>query len=474
MLPAVSPRAGSFAARLALPATGLILAVMTAVLVVASLATYRVTEDYRHFLAAQHGAEARKLVETAISEIVSAGLLSRPQAVTARRQALVEELEELWRRQGASGIVGGVQERISCLVEDPWCGKALRAAPAEGTFHVRSRFQIMCAHAFSVPAWGWHVVTVLPPESVFSANAPVVTLVPVVLAGAAVLVAGILLLIKSNLQRPVDEVLAGMAEGREIGKTGVREIDAIGGTVNEAFEALRSQNERLQTLDRMKDGLLRDVSHELKTPVAKQAMQLELLRKHLDENCLGRTEAFLAVMESSVRRQQQVIRNLLDLARLESGGRPLAIAPVRLDALLRRTIEEYRFFIEEKRIALTENLGPVAARGDEEMLWHVFSNLLGNAIKFLRAGVPGAIAVETAAEAGAAVVRIRDNGVGLDAAQLSRVFERFYQTTAAAEGSGVGLTICKRLVEEMGGSIALESAGSGEGVTAVVRLPLEP
>jgi signal transduction histidine kinase len=459
---------------LALPATALILAVMAAILTVVFLATYRVAEDYRHFRAAQYAAEARRLVDTAVTEIVSAGLLGQPRAVEARRQALVEELETLWSRQGAFGIIVGREGRLICLIDDPWCGQVLDQAPEEGPFHLQRRFQIICGEAFSVPVWGWRVVVALPRVSVLAANAPIGALVPGVLAGAVVLVAGILLLIRRTIQRPVGMVLAGLAEGRDIAATGVREIDAIGAAVNDTFDALRSQNQQLRALDRVKDGLLRDVSHELKTPVAKQAMQIELLRSHLDAECRGRAGPFLAVMESSVRRQQRVIRNLLDLARLEAGGRPPAIGPVALDDLSRRVIEEYRFLLDEKRVALSGNLGAVTALADGELLWHVVSNLLGNAIKFLRPDIPGEIAVETAREGDAAVLRVRDNGIGLDPDQLARVFERFYQATAAAEGSGVGLSICQRLVGDMGGTIALTSPGLGAGTTATVRLPLAP
>ena len=75
-------------------------------------------------------------------------------------------------------------------------------------------------------------------------------------------------------------------------------------------------------------------------------------------------------------------------------------------------------------------------------------------------------------EGAAAVVRVQDEGVGLEADELARVFDKFYQVTASAEGSGVGLTICRMIVEGVGGSIRFESAGRGTGATAVVTLPL--
>ena len=96
-----------------------------------------------------------------------------------------------------------------------------------------------------------------------------------------------------------------------------------------AYRELEHQNQELQKLDEMKDALIRDVTHEFKTPVAKHAMQLELLRARLGEHCLGNVEQIVQVMERSVRRQQQVLRNLLDLSRLESGWhrQPLGADP---------------------------------------------------------------------------------------------------------------------------------------------------
>ena len=106
------------------------------------------------------------------------------------------------------------------------------------------------------------------------------------------------------------------------------------------------------------------------------------------------------------------------------------------------------------------------------MLWHVFSNLLNNAIKFQKQPAGGRIRVTLAVEGGAAVVRVRDEGIGLTRGGIDKVFDKFYQATASAEGSGVGLTICRMIVEGVGGSIRFESAGRGTGATAVVTLPI--
>jgi signal transduction histidine kinase len=229
----------------------------------------------------------------------------------------------------------------------------------------------------------------------------------------------------------------------------------------------------LRVIDRMKDALLRDVAHELKTPVAKHAMQLEILRPMLRKHSITPSEqrAF-TVMEESIRRQQSVVRNLLNLTRLEAGGRQYRREALRLDALLRQVQEDYQYAVDSFGIAFSLEVPEITVASDGEMLWHVFSNLVNNAVKFRRKEGQPRIVVRAELAGGRVVVRVIDNGLGVRAEDRERVFTRFYQATASTEGSGVGLSICKRIVEDLGGTIRLESEGKGKGCTAVVELPL--
>jgi len=233
------------------------------------------------------------------------------------------------------------------------------------------------------------------------------------------------------------------------------------------------QNEELRVVDRMKDALLRDVAHELKTPVAKHAMQLEILRPLLMAHKITPQEqrAFV-VMEESIRRQQSVVRNLLDLTRLEAGGRVYRKEPLLLGTVMRRVQEDYQYAFDTYGIVFSLDVPEVTLIGDDEMLWHVFSNLVNNAIKFRRREGTPHIAVRAAVEGQRVVVRVEDDGIGLTAEELEKVFTRFYQSTASSEGSGVGLSICKRITEDLGGRIRMESPGKGQGSTVVVDFPV--
>jgi len=274
-------------------------------------------------------------------------------------------------------------------------------------------------------------------------------------------------LISSPLRDAAGKVVAGLKLVRDI--TGLVESTEA---LRKAKEDLERQNTELRALDHMKDGLVRDVSHELKTPVAKQAMQLEILRLQLGSDCHGPVAKTLGVMEEAVHRQQRVIRNLLDLARLESGRRIFCLGPVRVDEVLARVLEDYRPPLEAAGFAVTARAEPLTVTADAEMLWHVVSNLVNNAVKFAARAGQRRLETTVSREGGSAVIRVADNGIGLAPEEISQVFERFFQAEASIEGSGVGLSICRSIMEGMGGTVALESPGRDRGAVATVTLPL--
>lgn len=237
---------------------------------------------------------------------------------------------------------------------------------------------------------------------------------------------------------------------------------------------LERQNEELRKLDRMKNALISDVSHELKTPVAKHVMQLEILKRVLKElDLIGKVEDILGVMERGISRQQSVIRNILMMSRLEAGGRKDLVEKVRLDGVVEEVLADYAHSASTLGVKMRARLEKVTVAADREMLWHVFSNLVNNAIKY-RSGERARIDISMEMTDGKVLTRIVDNGVGLSEENQAKAFERFYQASTSAEGIGLGLSISKRIIERFGGSICLESEGRGQGTTAAVALPLAP
>jgi len=238
-------------------------------------------------------------------------------------------------------------------------------------------------------------------------------------------------------------------------------------------EDLERHNEELKKLDKMKSAFIYAVSHELKTPVSKHAMQLEILKPLLEKYDLSKMERdSMRIMEDSIRRQQGVVRNLLDLSRLESGKKPYRAEEVSLDELFTLVGKEYEYALRSFGIDFEMEVPPIRLLTDREMLWHVLSNLINNAIKFRRKDVPAHISVRASEQNGTVLINIRDNGVGLSAEERDMVFSRFYQASSSIEGTGVGLTICKMIVESVGGKVRLESEGRGMGTTAILEFPV--
>lgn len=241
-----------------------------------------------------------------------------------------------------------------------------------------------------------------------------------------------------------------------------------------AKDTLESQNKELEKLGRMKEGLIRDVSHELKTPVAKHNMQLEILKlqikKHGLVEAVGKT---LESMEGNIRRQEAVIRNLLDLFHLESGGRNYKAQEVDLRQLVETVIEDHRFFLEHYDIETSVDIPALHIESDHEMLRHLLSNIFSNSIKYRRKDVRSRIAASGEVVSGKVVIRVVDNGMGLREQDRRRAFERFFQARASDEGSGVGLSISKMIAEGLGGDLAIDSEGENHGATVTLTLPMK-
>src|SRR6185503_6409021 len=167
---------------------------------------------------------------------------------------------------------------------------------------------------------------------------------------------------------------------------------------------------------------------------------------------------------------------LLDVSRVTHGKITLRLEPTDLARVVARAIETATPALEAKRLRLTHELapGPLMVRGDAARLLQVFSNLLDNATKFTPSG--GEVGVTLASEDARALAVVSDNGVGIDAAFLPKMFEAFTQADTSLEratsGLGLGLALARQIVEAHGGSISATSAGRGQGSRLTVRLPL--
>ena len=165
-------------------------------------------------------------------------------------------------------------------------------------------------------------------------------------------------------------------------------------------------------------------------------------------------------------------RQLLTLARADNAEMSLQRSPVGLAPIVGDALGIVRPLAEQKRVTFETHLETATVVGDRDRLTDLVTNLFSNAIQYNRDG--GSVTVEVWPEGGDACVRVRDTGTGISAADLPRVFDRFYRAdkarTTRSGGAGLGLAIAKWIVEAHGGRIACHSA-AGQGTEVLVRLP---
>jgi signal transduction histidine kinase/CheY-like chemotaxis protein len=236
-------------------------------------------------------------------------------------------------------------------------------------------------------------------------------------------------------------------------------------------ELLPSAEPGLPSSSRAKDDFLATVSHELRSPLQGILGWLTLLQGgRLDA---AQTTRALQSVERSVRLQAQLVNDIMDIARIESGKVEIDEAAVDLPQLLRTTAEEFLPQARSRRIELHAEVQPCGAvTGDKERLHQVFANLLSNALKFTPAG--GHVTIACSREGDEIVTTITDDGHGIDAGFMPHLFKRFSQADASITrrhgGLGLGLAIVRHLVELHGGTVSADSDGRDRGATFTVRL----
>jgi PAS domain S-box-containing protein len=236
---------------------------------------------------------------------------------------------------------------------------------------------------------------------------------------------------------------------------------------------LRRQAEMaLREADRRKDEFLAMLAHELRNPLAPIRNAIHVLRLSQDPTQQQRQRE---VIERQVAHMTRLIEDLLDVSRITRGRIELRMKPLKLADVLTRAVEITLPLIESRHHTLTVQAPPDSLwlRADLDRLAQVVSNLLANAAKYTEEG--GTICLEAVRENHQAVIRVRDNGIGVPPELLPHVFELFTQGDHSLDrsrgGLGIGLTLVERLVRLHGGEVEARSAGVGRGSEFIVRLP---
>jgi signal transduction histidine kinase/DNA-binding response OmpR family regulator len=235
----------------------------------------------------------------------------------------------------------------------------------------------------------------------------------------------------------------------------------------------RAAEAELQLANQRKDEFLAMLSHELRNPLAPIRNALEVIRRVAPPdpklNWAG------DVMDRQMRHLTRLVEELLDVARISQGKIALNREPLDLCAVIAQSVETAQPFIDTRGHVLEVRLpeAPVWLQGDFARLSQVVSNLLHNAAKYSEEG--GRIQLELSVADGEALIVVRDNGIGIDAALLPHIFDLFQQGARSLDriqgGLGVGLTLARRLVELHGGRVEANSRGAGKGAEFSVTIP---
>ncbi|MBX3424686.1 MAG: PAS domain-containing protein [Pirellulales bacterium] len=230
----------------------------------------------------------------------------------------------------------------------------------------------------------------------------------------------------------------------------------------------------LKRLEGLRQQFIANVSHELKTPLSSIKAYAETLlggALHDPDNA----ERFLRRIDEQSDRLNQLVRDMLSLARIESGQTTLELTTVSVAKVAERCVLDYETQAKSKSVALVNDAGDreLNVRADEEALWQILSNLVDNAVKYSPEG--GRVGIAARREGEMAVIEVSDTGPGIPPEHHARVFERFYRVDKARSrelgGTGLGLAIVKHLSQIMGGSVAVTSV-PGKGALFSVKLPL--
>ncbi|UUX94443.1 sensor histidine kinase [Aquabacterium sp. J223] len=293
------------------------------------------------------------------------------------------------------------------------------------------------------------------------------------------------LYVARRVSRPIrairdQAVRLGEGQPLQLGPSGITELDQMGQALQKAaaqraeaaseredlLASLRQALQRAGEAAQAKDQFLAVLGHELRNPLAPMVTALQLL----DRKAGPDTDRERLIMRRQLQHMRRLVDDLLDISRITRGALVLQREPVDLRTVLERAIEAVP---DHPGLRLPDALPPAVVRGDETRLVQAVTNLLVNALRF---SPQAPVTVDLALAGGEACIVVQDEGTGMDAGTLARVFEPFYQAeqpvARAAGGLGLGLAIVHSIVAGHGGRVAARSDGPGRGSRFEIWLPL--
>jgi signal transduction histidine kinase/HAMP domain-containing protein len=278
---------------------------------------------------------------------------------------------------------------------------------------------------------------------------------------------------QKRLEKELQEYTANLEKTVE---ERTRDLKSTNEELKQRSVEIEKANEELRSLDKMKDVMIRDVTHELKSPVAQVQMAIDLWTNEATKEKVDKEKGkkLSKIIYDNIQRLKKTIQSILDLSVLESGRVAYEKESLNIEEIVIQTAEGLKLIAEKKKLTLTTRIPDKLPEvlGDRAEVTRVVSNLIDNAIKYSESGE---IVVSALRRPRDIEIAVKDQGIGLitPKGSFDKLFSRFYQERASADGSGVGLAICKKIVNAHGGKIWVESEGKGKGTTFKFTLPVD-
>ncbi|CAE6497712.1 MAG: ATP-binding protein [Candidatus Nitrosotenuis sp.] len=299
----------------------------------------------------------------------------------------------------------------------------------------------------------------------------------VIVADIVIFVA-VLFTIRKSL-KPLERITNALSRvkegiyGEKIEYTSSDEIGQLASTFNTMSETIKMKEEEARRTDIAKDEFLAMITHELKTPLVPIQGYADMLLGGYLGNLTEKQRERISIIKTSSASLLQLISDLLDVQKLELGQLRMKKEPSDIQATVIRSIQTLQPQIEEAKVTVTNDVKQHIIEHDSDRIAQVLTNLLKNSLKAVKPN-EGTIRISSEENQDQIKIIVKDNGIGIPLEKQSKLFTKFYQADASLTrekgGSGLGLSICKGIVEAHGGSISLESSTSA-GTTVTFSLP---
>ena len=272
--------------------------------------------------------------------------------------------------------------------------------------------------------------------------------------------------------RRFNHIVSGLTQGLRAvadGDFSQRLEPEKGGPLQPAYEDFNKMSMELQSIQTLRSDFINHFSHEFKTPITAIKGFAELLRE--PDTTPEERDQYLQIILDESSRLADLANSTLLLTRLESQQFIAEKHPYSLDEQIKRCAILLSPAWEKKQISFTANLEPAEYDGNEDLMRHIWSNLLNNAVKYTPEGGESTVTLQTLPEE--LVVSVSDTGIGMSPEVCAHIFDKYYQgSPGGGRGLGLGLSIVHRILELCGGQIQVDSV-EDQGSTFTVRLPRE-